>query len=242
MRQARNTEKSAEIQHVSQETVTEELLNAVTEVYRKTDQSGKHPSLQTLVDTLTTQGFGPLNPIKVRKLLVTAGEESGQHIYESEVADKVLDLWKSGMRADEIQAALQLSRASIHSYLPYTKVVYKMRQNSIGAERERVYRERKKVVEVLAEEPTCDRLWEALVLFADYPFKTSKGLQYTYVVKGGELFFSRKEKSITRATVNIAFQKAMELGTKATGPKKLGVFGASYLYPVFVRLGVIPGR
>ena len=29
------------------------------------------------------------------------------------------------------------------------------------------------------------------------------------------------------------------LGENATGPKKLGVFGASYLYPVFVRLGVI---
>ena len=39
-----------------------------------------------------------------------------------------------------------------------------------------------------------------------------------------------------------AFQKALELGEKATGPKKLGVFGASYLYPVFVRLGVINKR
>ena len=75
--------------------------------------------------------------------------------------------------------------------------------------------------------------------FQGYPFKTSKGLSFTYKVKGGELFFSRKEKSITRATVDIAFQKAQELGERTTGPKKLGVFGASYLYPVFLRLGVI---
>ena len=78
--------------------------------------------------------------------------------------------------------------------------------------------------------------------FQGYPLKTSKGLSFTYKVKGGELFFTRKEKSITRSTVDIAFQKALELGEKATGPKKLGVFGASYLYPVFVRLGVINKR
>ena len=57
--------------------------------------------------------------------------------------------------------------------------------------------------------------------------------------KGGEVFITRKEKSITKATVDIAFRKALELGEKATGPKKLGVFGASYLYQVFVRFGVI---
>ena len=33
-------------------------------------------------------------------------------------------------------------------------------------------------------------------------------------------------------------QKAQELGC-VTGPKQLGVFGASYLYPVFLRLGII---
>lgn len=32
---------------------------------------------------------------------------------------------------------------------------------------------------------------------------------------------------------------ALQLLKIVEGPKKLGVFGASYLYPVFVRLGVI---
>ena len=31
---------------------------------------------------------------------------------------------------------------------------------------------------------------------------------------------------------------ALELGGLVTGPKKLGVFGASYIYPVFVEIGV----
>ena len=34
------------------------------------------------------------------------------------------------------------------------------------------------------------------------------------------------------------YKKAQELGC-VTGPKQLGVFGASYLYPVFLRLGII---
>ena len=151
-------------------------------------------------------------------------------------------LWKEGKSVEEIMSTLERSRASVNSYLPYTKIIYKMKESSVGADREKLYRERKKAVAEMAEEPSADNLWNAIVAFQGYPFKTSKGLSFTYKVKGGELFFTRKEKSITRSTVDIAFQKALELGEKATGPKKLGVFGASYLYPVFVRLGVINKR
>ena len=82
-------------------------------------------------------------------------------------------------------------------------------------------------------------LWEVLGLFQDETFYTAKGLDFTYSIRGNEMFVSRKEKSITKATVLIAFEKAMELGRIVSGPKKLGTFGASYLYPVFVRIGVI---
>ena len=37
----------------------------------------------------------------------------------------------------------------------------------------------------------------------------------------------------------MAFRKAQELGGVVAGPKKLGTFGASYLYPVFVRIGIV---
>ncbi len=53
------------------------------------------------------------------------------------------------------------------------------------------------------------------------------------------MFVTRKDKSITRASVMMAFHKALELGRIVTGPKKLGTFGASYLYPVFREIGVI---
>ena len=57
--------------------------------------------------------------------------------------------------------------------------------------------------------------------------------------KLGEMFIDRRGgKTITRGTVVLAYKKALELGNMATGPKKLGVFGASYIYPVFVEIGV----
>ena len=62
---------------------------------------------------------------------------------------------------------------------------------------------------------------------------------------GNELKFSTKEKTVTRATVELAYKKVLEVQKAegcVRGPKKIGsVFGASYLYPVMIRFGVIKG-
>lgn len=84
-----------------------------------------------------------------------------------------------------------------------------------------------------------DILWDTLRLFQKEPYHTAKGLEFTFTIKGNEMFVTRKDKSITRATVMMSFRKAMELNGCVRGPKKLGTFGASYLYPVFQRIGVI---
>lgn len=91
-----------------------------------------------------------------------------------------------------------------------------------------------------------DALWDALIALQGETFHTAKGLAFTYLIRerrdgamGGEMFISRKEKSITQSTVFMALHKALELGGDVVGPKKLGTFGASYLYPVFICLGVI---
>ncbi len=84
-----------------------------------------------------------------------------------------------------------------------------------------------------------ENLWEALASLAGQPFYTAKMLMFTYRIKGNEMFVDRKEKSITRATAELAFQKVLALEGKVPGPKKLECFGSSYLYPIFVRLGVI---
>ena len=85
-------------------------------------------------------------------------------------------------------------------------------------------------------------LWDILVDYQGKQYLTIKKLPFVYFIKGNEMFVSRKGKSITRATVNRAYHKAKELMEsegQVTGAKKLGTFGASYLYPIFVELGVI---
>lgn len=87
-----------------------------------------------------------------------------------------------------------------------------------------------------------DALWDALVLLEGKNFETAKHLNYSYSIKGYEIFVSRKDKSITRSTVNLSLWNAMELqkaGLPVSGPKKLKTFGASYLYPIFQEIGVI---
>jgi hypothetical protein len=36
-----------------------------------------------------------------------------------------------------------------------------------------------------------------------------------------------------------AYKRVVELDGEVKGPKTLGTFGASYLYPIFVKMGVI---
>jgi len=50
---------------------------------------------------------------------------------------------------------------------------------------------------------------------------------------------SNKNKSITRATVELAFERAVGQNGNVAGPKTLGVFGASYLFPIFQTVGII---
>lgn len=82
-------------------------------------------------------------------------------------------------------------------------------------------------------------LWEHLSSCAHRTFHTAKGLEFTISIRGNELIVDRKEKSVTRASVNRAYHRARELGGIVPGPKTLGTFGASYLYPIFCALGFI---
>ena len=74
------------------------------------------------------------------------------------------------------------------------------------------------------------------------PFTPPKVCRSNYLIHGRELFVNRKNKSITISTVANALAriKAREAAGEAiTGPKKIGCYGASYLYPVFLQLGII---
>lgn len=82
-------------------------------------------------------------------------------------------------------------------------------------------------------------LWNHIIEHQGQTLLTVNGLPFTYTIRGNELIISRKEKSIPRSSVNLALSKIAEQPEKITGPKKLGVFGASYLYSIFLSIGVL---
>ena len=87
--------------------------------------------------------------------------------------------------------------------------------------------------------PSTDEVWKLIEEKEGQSLKTFSGLEFTYRVKGQEIFISRKDKSITYSSVKKALEEVEKLDGLVTGPKMLGVFGASYLYPIFIEIGVI---
>ena len=201
-------------------------------------------SLQSIADVLN------LNPIKVRKLLITAG------VYESNAAKKVKNTFEEYRKTQDYKTAilstvavLKLSKASVTSYLPYEKGVYfpsaaDKEKISVGAERQRRYR----VVRKLRTEPTEEHLWEVVLLYAGVRFKTYSGLPFTYEIRKGrngqytkELWIDRREKSKSLAwsSVLLALGNIKKVGEVVERPKALGdIRGVTYIYGMFYRFGL----
>ncbi len=120
--------------------------------------------------------------LKVRKVLITAG------VYATDTSEQIQNLKVQGKTIPEIMEITGLSRASVHSYLPYKKGIYNAKEASLDAERCKKYRQRKSVVMQLKENPdNLELLWDAMVAFAGYPFQTyPKGLKFKYEVKGNK--------------------------------------------------------
>ena len=202
-------------------------------------------SLQSIADVLN------LNPIKVRKLLITAG------VYESDVAKMVQRTFYNYKETQSYKDAilstassLKLSKASVTSYLPYEKGVYFPREApvekiSVGAERQRRYR----AVRKLRTETTEEHLWEVVLLYSGVRFKTYSGLPFTYEIRKGrngqytkELWIDRREnsKSLAWSSVLLALNNIKEVGAVVDRPKALGdIRGVTYIYGMFYRFGLI---
>ena len=201
-------------------------------------------SLQSIADTLT------LNPIKVRKLLITAG------VYESEVAEKVQDTFAEYRETQDYKTsilstvkALNLSKASVTSYLPYKKGVYfpsaaEKEKISVGAERQRRYRAMKR----WRADPTEENFWGVVLAYAGVRFKTYSGLPFTYEIKKGrngeytkELWIDRREKSKSLAWSSVLLALGNIKGEVVVDrPKALGdIRGVTYIYGMFYRFGLI---
>ena len=230
--------KSSKPEYSAAKNLTQQM-KAATKLY--TDKM----SLQAIADALS------LNPIKVRKLLITAG------VYESDTAKLVQQTFGSFRSTQSYSAAvtstmsaLQLSRPSVTSYLPYEKGVYfpeeaEAANISAGAERQRHYR----AVVALRKDPCEENLWKCVVAFREYKFKTMSGLPFTYTLKKGrgdeftkELWIDRREdsKSLAWSSVMLAYHNIGKIGEVVDRPKALGdIRGVSYIYGLFYRFGLI---
>lgn len=226
--------------------ILQNQMDTAVDLYSTVD----HPSLQNIADELD------LNPIKVRKLLITAG------VYKSDAADQVQKVFNkhraSGLSHTEAIAAtmreLNLSKSSVTSYLPYEKGVYfpvetDGKNLSVGAERIRRMRKREKILEELRAEQSEDALWAAVIAFQGYKFRTYSGLVFSYSLKKGrgdtytkELFIDRREnsKSLAWSSVLLAFHNILSIGSVVDRPKALGdIRGVTYIYAMFYRFGLI---
>ena len=81
--------------------------------------------------------FG-ITSLKARKLLITAG------VYSTALSRQIAKLYSNGAKIEQMMKITELSRASVHSYLPYTKIPYNLAELSVNADRIRLYRERKR--------------------------------------------------------------------------------------------------
>lgn len=200
-------------------------------------------SLQVIGDELG------LNPIKVRKLLITAG------VYESEVAEKVQDTFEEYRETQSYKeailstaSALQLSKASVTSYLPYKKGVYfpstaEKEKISVGAERQRRYRAMKR----WRTDPTEENFWGVVLAYAGVKFRTYSGLPFSYEVRKGrngeytkELWIDRREKSKSLAWSSVLLALGNIKEKVVDRPKALGdIRGVTYIYGMFYRFGLI---
>ena len=220
------------------------------------DRKLELPSLRSVAEKLGT------TVIRTRKLLITA------NYFTSPTASTVQRMKSEGKSIEEIGATLRLKPAAVYGYLPYENLAYNLPQTTSNADRHKRYRATKKLKEAVdtgSIEKISAALWRCVCIFSGYAFTTSgrgirSGVAYTYQVShtpsaggrhydgnsisgyGNELWIvkdgEKREKSISRSSVELGFQKYLEVIEKEgtiTGPKKLGVFGASYLLPLFQR-------
>ena len=213
-----------------------ELMDAAVALY------DSEMSLQAIGDELG------LNPIKVRKLLITAS------VYESDVAEKVREIFEEYRETQDYKtallstaSALQLSKVSVTSYLPYKKGVYfpstEKEKISVGAERQRRYRAMKR----WRADPTEENFWGVVLAYAGVKFKTYSGLLFSYEIKKGrngeytkELWIDRREKSKSLAWSSIVLALGNIKEKVVDRPKALGdIRGVTYIYGMFYRFGLI---
>ena len=148
------------------EALMRELIDTAAEIYREKGEI-KATALEL-----------SLPPGKVKKLLIT-----GNVLFYPETK-QIQDLMRQGKTMLEIQHIMGLSYSTLHTYLPYSKVIYKMSEISQNAERVKTYKARKSAVDTLMAAPTEGHLWDCIIAFQNYPFHTVSSLRSCLLTAG----------------------------------------------------------
>ncbi len=215
------------------------------------------PSLRMVAGELGT------TILRTRKLLITAefySTEMSRTVQEMTAAGRPLQeiMEMTGLKRASVNSYLPYKRLAFN--LEETTVnadrhrVFRKRVKAVEELRQHFS---------LPEE--MEKLWLTIIAFEDYPFWTSgrgsrEGVKFKYTVSrcdgsggrhysgvsiegyGNEIWIQSsggaRKKSISRSTVELGYRRAREMKV-VKGPRALGIPGAgSYLYPIFLRLGV----
>lgn len=206
--------------------VTNELISKVVDLYEepyddRDERSDTAPTIESVAEEMKT------TPVRIRKMLITAG------CFSSAQSRKVQELHRRGYTIPQIREVTGLGKASVHSYLPYSKGIYNLEDPTLRAERGRVIRKRIRACEKLAEEMMEENLWEAVKAFEGYIFR-SENAKYQYSLQGEEMVFDQIR--VTRSTLMTEFRRVRKIQEEqgTVNPTQC----MECLYLVFTRLGV----
>ena len=162
----------------------EELLTKAVSLFQepyddRDERDNSLPSLRFVADELNT------TILRTRKLLITA------EYFSTDMSRTVQEMTEEGLSVSEIMEATDLKKASINSYLPYKNLAFNLDQTTVNADRHKLFRRRVKAVDELRLHiglpDEMEYLWKTIIVFQDYPFKTSgrgsrEGVRFKYTV------------------------------------------------------------
>ena len=131
--------------------------------------------------------------------------------------------------------------------ISYKKCTYNEEERKMREKDCSLYRIRQERIKKLAEEKTEEYLWQTIIAFQEYPFKTMTGLPFYYKLKIGkngewnkELLIDRREKSKSLAWSSVLLALGNIKEEVVDRPKALGdIRGVTYIYGMFYRFGLI---
>lgn len=188
------------------------------------------PTITTVAEAMGT------SRIRVRKMLITAD------YYSTEISRTICEMVEHGISIPEICERTGLGRAAVHSYLPYEKGAYNLKDLSVNAEQCRHFQQRKKACEKfrqhLNDEEHLEYLWEAILAFENYPFKTEDGRKFRYrmeheIIIWGCGKISRKDIENTYCLI----RQLQDKNGYVTENECLENGGSPELYAIFLRIG-----